>query len=167
MSDPGFTPTLWEKLMAASDPARAGLHQRRLSLEQYKASIAQSLEDLLNTRVALPEGLLSRYPLCRKAIPNYGLADFAALCLSSSEDRDLICARIKEAIRRFEPRLCAVSAELFVEPGTINRFDFVISGTLSAHAAAPAISFSAMLQPSTLRYSIRQTAPRAPSGDRR
>lgn len=159
----GFSLSVWDRLMAASespDPARA---MQAMTMEQLKAAVARDLEGLLNTRLAIPEGWLDRYPACRTSVLNYGLRDFAGMCLTSSDDRKVICQYLKAAIECFEPRLCNVRAEVFTGPSSTNRLDFVISATLRAQGAKGHIEFNAMLQPSTLHYSISPTARRANS----
>ena len=125
-----------------------------MTLEQLKVSVARDLEALLNTRVAIPEELLSLYPRCRTSVLNYGVRDFASMCLTSSEDRKIICDYLKVAIQCYEPRLANVRARVIVEPGVMNRLDFVIFGTLNFPGAAGRVEFNASLQPSTLHYSI-------------
>lgn len=152
----GFPPGLFDRLLGehgADD--RMG---RGLSLEQLKDSVARDLEDLLNTRCALPEELLRAYPECARSIVNYGLIDFAGMCLSSSEDRARICASLKTAIERHEPRLRDVQARLEREAGSINRVSFAISATLAGLSVKEAVSFDAVLQPSSLHYSINRSA---------
>lgn len=125
-----------------------------LSLAQLKDSVARDLEALLNTRVALPDGLLDGYPESACSVLNYGLIDFAGMCLSSSIDRARICASLKAAIERHEPRLHSVSARLQAQAGSINRVDFVIAALLDASPAGEPVRFDAVLQPSTQRYLI-------------
>lgn len=146
----GFTPSLLDRLL--------GTHTGSMTLEQYKDSVARDLEDLLNTRCALPEDLLRGYPECARSILNYGLADFAGLCLSSAEDRARVCTALKAAIERHEPRLRSVQARLEREQGTINRISFAITGTLAGVSMREAVSFDAVLQPSSLHYSINRNA---------
>lgn len=146
----GFTPSLMDRL--------TGEHGRSMSLEQYKDSVARDLEDLLNTRCALPEELLSAYPECTRSIANYGLTDFAGMCLSSADDRARICAALKAAIERHEPRLRNVQARLERQAGDINRVSFAIYGTLCGLSCNETVSFDAVLQPSSLHYSINRSA---------
>jgi type VI secretion system protein ImpF len=146
----GFAPGLMDRLL--------GQHDRPLSLEQYKDSVARDLEDLLNTRCAVPEQLTRAYPECTQSIANYGLMDFAGMCLSSSEDRARVCAALKAAIERHEPRLRNVQARLERETGSINRISFAIYGTLAGLPHTEAVSFDAVLQPSSLHYSINRSA---------
>lgn len=152
----GFAPGLLDRLMG--DRVAGGGVVSRLSLEQLKDSVARDLEDLLNTRVALSEDLLAAYPECAAAIVNYGLIDFAGFCLSSSEDRGRICASLKAAIERHEPRLRNVQARLEQTAGSVNRVSFVITGMLEVFPAFEPINFDAVLQPSTLHYSINRSA---------
>jgi type VI secretion system protein ImpF len=146
----GFTPGLLDRLLGQAAP--------RMSLEQFKDGVARDLEDLLNTRCALPEEMMGAYPECARSIANYGLVDFAGMCLSSGEDRARICAALKAAIERHEPRLRNVQARLEHEPGSINRVRFAIYGTLAGLTYTEAVSFDAVLQPSSLHYSINRSA---------
>ncbi|MBV7535527.1 type VI secretion system baseplate subunit TssE [Duganella sp. sic0402] len=148
----GFTPGLLDRLL--------GEHDRPMSLEQYKDSVARDLEDLLNTRCALSEELMRAYPECTRSIANYGLMDFAGLCLSSAEDRNRVCAALKAAIERHEPRLRNVQARLERDAGAINHISFSIYGTLAGLPFTEAVSFDAVLQPSSLHYSINRGARR-------
>lgn len=151
----GFSPGLFDRLIGDRG------NGARLSLEQLKDAVARDLEDLLNTRTALPAGLLEGLPECRRSIVNYGLIDFAGMCLSSSDDRQRICASLVAAIEHHEPRLRQVRARLENEAGAINRVSFVISAVLEVAGARESINFDAVLQPSTLHYSINRTGAKA------
>jgi type VI secretion system protein ImpF len=154
----GFAPCLLDRLMGERTQASASGVVSRLSIEQLKDSVARDLEALLNTRVALPPELLDAYPECRDSIINYGLVDFAGFCLSSTDDRAAICASLKAAIERYEPRLANVSASLEMDAGSVNRLNFVINATLDVHPALEPVNFNAVLQPSSLHYSITKAA---------
>lgn len=161
----GFTPGVLDRLM--DERREAGAAASRLTTEQIKDLVARDLEALLNTRVALAPGVFDEFPQARASILNYGLADFAAFCLTSAEDRAAICASIKTAIETHEPRLKDVSASLVPVPGSVNRLDFVINARLALPDAGDAVNFSAVLQPSSLHYAVRRTArPRGPDGKR-
>jgi type VI secretion system protein ImpF len=150
----GYTPSLLDRLLGEDSAANRSGHG--LTLEQFKDSVARDLEDLLNTRCALPQEMLRAYPECARSIVNYGLMDFAGMCLSSSEDRARICAALKTAIERHEPRLRNVQARLEREAGGINRVNFAITGTLAGLPLSETVSFDAVLQPSSLHYSINR-----------
>lgn len=145
----GLTRGLLDRLLGAG---------ANCTLEQYKDSVARDLEDLLNTRCALPPSLLHGYPECTSSIINYGLLDFAGLCMSSSIDRARICAALSAAVERHEPRLRKVQAQLDYQHGTINRISFVISADLVAPTLNAAVSFDAVLQPSSLHYAIQRSS---------
>jgi type VI secretion system protein ImpF len=143
-----YVPGLLDRLMP--DAGSAG----RLGIEQLKDSLARDLEALLNTRLGFPPGRYDAMPEARASILNYGLVDFAGFCLSSSEDRAAICASLKDAIERHEPRLKNVSASLEHAPGSVNRLNFVIQATLQLADGAEPVNFNAVLQPSSLHYAI-------------
>jgi len=138
-------PGLLDRLMGAA--------QHSPGLEQIKACVARDLEALLNTRAGCPPQAFDDYPEARASILNYGLLDFAAFNLGSSEDRAAVEASLKDAIERHEPRLRNVSATLH-ENTSVNRLDFVIHATLELDGMAEAVNFDAMLQPSSLHYAI-------------
>ena len=142
-------PGVLERLMGEANPAPA-----RFSLEQLKDSIVRDLEDLLNTRCGAAHDAFDAHPEVRASVLNYGLADFAGFCLSSSEDRAAICASLKDAIERHEPRLTGVSAVLEPSGFGINRLQFVINATLRVADGLEPVNFNAVLQPSSLHFAI-------------
>jgi type VI secretion system protein ImpF len=159
-----FVPGLLDRLMGERGPGSSpgsGSGAARASIEQLKESVARDLEALLNTRLGFAPDRFDGCPEARASILTYGLADFAAYCLSSSEDRAAICASLKDAIERHEPRLKNVNATLERDGGSVNRLSFVINATLQAADGEP-VNFSAVLQPSSLHYAVARTArPRA------
>jgi type VI secretion system protein ImpF len=146
-----YSPGLLDRLMGQQ------VHPGRAGIDQLKDNVARDLEALLNARAAMPPASFDGYPLARASILNYGLTDFAAFCLSSSEDRTAICACLKDAIERHEPRLQNVSAALVAEEGGVNRLHFVIDATLVAGPGREPVNFNAVLQPSSLNYAISKT----------
>lgn len=138
------------------------------SLDALKDSIVRELDALLNTRAGLAPGRLAAWPQARASVLDYGLADFAAFSLASSEDRAAICASLKAAIERHEPRLVNVSATLETATSGVNRLHFTIAATLraadgSGAGAGETVHFNAVLQPSSLHYTIGK-AGRPPRG---
>ena len=153
----GYTPGLLDRLMDERPDAAPG---QPFSSEQLKDSVARDLEALLNTRLAFDVGLLHGFPEARTSLLHYGLLDFAGYCLTSSLDRAAVCAGIKEAIEAHEPRLRDVSATLDVQPGSVNRLNFVIHARLAALPGAEPVHFNAVLQPSSLHYAVRHGSRR-------
>lgn len=154
----GFAPGLLDRLLGEGALAAASGVVARMSMEQLKDSVARDLEALLNTRLGLAPEILDGYPECRKSIVSYGLIDFAGFCLSSTDDRAAICASLKAAIEQHEPRLREVNASLEMEQGSVNRLNFVINATLQVDALEEPVNFNAVLQPSSLHYSISKAA---------
>lgn len=154
----GFTPDLFDRLLG--QPVRNGMPVARLNVEELKDAVARDLEALLNTRSTIQDGALAAFPECGKSMVGYGLCDFADRSLSSPLDRAHICACIEEAIARHEPRLQNVKVLLEVrdEGGapSVNRLGFSITGVLVGSLSQEPVNFDAVLQPSTLQYSIRK-----------
>jgi type VI secretion system protein ImpF len=125
---------------------------------ETRDAILRDLEDLLNTRVALAADAFRAYPMCAASLLNYGVPDFAGMSIRSMEDRNRVCSMLRLAIERHEPRLSRVQAHIVEEPGTVNRIHFAISGILTLPSLQEAINFDAVLQPSTLHYSIKRGA---------
>jgi type VI secretion system protein ImpF len=103
-----------------------GEHDRSAdwTVESLKSVIARDLEDLLNTRRAIPDAALSGFPYAQRSILAYGLVDFSAMSIGN--DMNSICAAVALAISRHEPRLTDVRARLVPESCSINRIGFVV-----------------------------------------
>ncbi|WP_426197407.1 type VI secretion system baseplate subunit TssE [Massilia sp. DWR3-1-1] len=149
-------PGLFDRLMAGK--ART-TRQRGAgwTVEELKDSVALALENLFNTRAALPEQVLAGFPEVRASVMNYGLIDFAGMCLSSDDDRKKICAAMERAIADHEPRLVDVSATLRIDEKQVNRVDFVVSGRLKADAVGGAVRFDGVLRPTTQQYAVSKS----------
>jgi type VI secretion system protein ImpF len=156
----GFAPGLFDKLMGDGGPRTSARSVvTRLSMEELKDTVARDLESLLNTRVVIQEELLRNYPECSKSIIAYGLNDFAGMSLASTDDRASICRSLEQSIARHEPRLRNVRAMLEVQEGSINRLNFAITALLLVDSAREPVNFDAVLQPSSLQYSISNARP--------
>lgn len=160
----GFTPGLFDRLMDVPVHGASSGTVSRLSIEDLKDSVARDLEALLNTRTVIPEGLLKRFPECGRSIVTYGLNDFAGLSLSSTDDRAHICRCLEKAIARHEPRLRNVQASLELRADAINRLNFAITALLVVSSAHEPVNFDAVLQPSSLHYTISKARRAAPPG---
>jgi type VI secretion system protein ImpF len=160
----GFTPGLFDRLLGVPSRAASGATAgatnaatvARISAEDVKDAVARDLEALLNTRAVFPEELLEDYPECSRSILNYGLSDFADRSLSSPSDRAHICACLEKVIARHEPRLRNVKASLEIREGAVNRLNFSITAMLVASTSQEPVNFDAVLQRSTLQYSINK-----------
>ena len=160
----GFTPGLFDRLMDVPVSGASGATVSRMSVEDLKDSVARDLEALLNTRTVIPEGLLKRYPECARSIITYGLNDFAGRSLSSTDDRAYICMCLEKAIARHEPRLRNVKASLEVREDSINRLNFAITALMVVSTSQEPVNFDAVLQPSSLHYTISKARRTASAG---
>ena len=152
-----FEPSLLDKLFDDDPRSPAPAAMRQLSLEELKSRVASDVESLLNTRIALTEGELEELEQCQRSVLTYGLNDFAGRSLTSHDDRTFICESIRYAIDRHEPRLREVTVALEVDTQSTNALYFVIRAKLVVHPAEEPVSFDAMLQASTLQYSVMRS----------
>ncbi|RDU95044.1 type VI secretion system baseplate subunit TssE [Trinickia dinghuensis] len=152
-----FEPSLLDKLFDDDPRSPAPVAMRQWSLEELKGRVARDVESLLNTRIVLTEDELEKLPECQRSVLTYGLNDFAGLSLASHYDRTFICESIEQAIARHEPRLREVRVSLEVNEQSTNALYFVIRAKLVVHPAEEPVSFDAMLQASTLQYSVTRS----------
>lgn len=151
----GFEPSLLEKLFDDEPKSQAaGGIFRTISLEQYKESVARDLEGLLNCRSAYAEDDLKLYPNCQKSLMTFGMRDFSSMSMANAYDRAAVCRALELAIARHEPRLHNVRVALEGNGRSVGGLHFAIHGLLDLQPAREPISFDAMLQPSTLQYSV-------------
>ena len=160
----GFTPGLFDRLLDVPVSGATSAIVSRMSVEDLKDSVARDLEALLNTRTVILEGLLKRYPECSRSIITYGLNDFAGRSLSSPDDRAYICMCLEKAIARHEPRLRNVKASLEVREDSINRLNFAITALMVVSTSQEPVNFDAVLQPSSLHYTISKARRAASAG---
>ena len=153
----GFEPSLFDKLF---DDLPVGAARWRLSLEQLKDSVARDLEALLNTRVIFSAEDHQAFPLAARSVAGFGLSDFAGLSLANVYDRQRICSAIASAIAAHEPRLRDVRVELELHRKTVNALYFSINAVLFVRPAQEPVAFDALLQPTSLQYSVSRHRPR-------
>jgi len=153
----GFEPCLLDKLFSDDEAAPV---RRRLSLEELKDSVARDLESLLNARTSADDRWDPVFPESMRSVLSFGLNDFAGLSLASVHDRQRICQSIERAIARHEPRLREVRVQLELSRQSINALFFSIRAVLVVRPAQEPVSFDAMLQPTTLQYSVNRHVSR-------
>ncbi len=157
-----FTPPLLDRLFDDAVGLGADPLLRGLTLEQMKACVARDIESLLNARIGPRGDVLSDYPLARASIISFGLDDFVGLSLANPKDRERICAAIRDAINRHEPRLTKVVVSIAPNASAQQFLNFSVTAMLVLAPAVEAVSFDALLQPSTQQYAV--TALRQASG---
>lgn len=153
-----FAQTLFDRLAEdEAQPIGQTGTLRRLTADELKECVARDLEHLLNTRCADTPELRARFPQTYRSAYTYGLRDFTGLSLASPADRGRICRSLELAIARHEPRLRSVAIDLDPEGLSVNRLRFAIRALLVVHPAEEPVSFDALLQPSTLQYSVSRS----------
>jgi len=150
-----FVPGLFDRLDADDDAPSGGFRSASKNADEWKESITRDLEALLNTRSALLPDALADYSEVSGSVVNYGLIDFAGMCMTSDTDQKRICTAVRQAIERHEPRLHRVTATLQPRKGAINRVDFVITAELKSASLTEPMQFNAVFQPSLQRYSVQ------------
>jgi type VI secretion system protein ImpF len=98
-------PALLDRL-TDQDPTRKveSREERVISRTQLRASVLRDLAWLFNTTNLASAEDLSAHPLVAESTLNYGLAPLSGKIISSL-DASALEAVLKEAIRRFEPRI--------------------------------------------------------------
>lgn len=154
----GFTDGLFDRLDEDRERGAGNKRDARArAVDEAMRSVTRDLQALLNTRSALAPASLASYPAVSGSIVNYGLIDFASMCMNSDTDQQEICKAVRVAIERHEPRLHTVTVMLRPRKGAINRVDFVITARLKNAASAEPMSFNAVFRPSLQQYSIEGT----------
>ncbi|QDZ27666.1 type VI secretion system baseplate subunit TssE [Noviherbaspirillum sp. UKPF54] len=158
-----YSPTLFERL-ADEAPCEPAERQplRLITAEELKESVARDLEALLNSRCAFDDEVFGRYPQALRSISSYGMSDFVGLSLANPGDRSHICRSLERTISIHERRLKQVRVSLELENGAVNRLRFAINALLVVHPSAEPVFFDALLQPSTLQYSVNKARRLAP-----
>lgn len=158
-----FEPSLLDKLTRNGErrPNTYAGESLYLTLEALKQSVARDLETLLNSRRMLNEPLLTNYPLARQSVLAYGLGDFSAMSLASSQDRLRICQALEEAINHHEPRLKQVATRLRSNELPGKGLHIHISAVLVVNPVREPVDFDALMEPTTQQYTVQNARRRA------
>ena len=155
-----FQPTLFDRLFdnapqrsSESDPLRGW------GIEELKDHVARDLEALLNSRNAMSAEGLREYPVSQTSLLTYGMGDFVGRSLANPADRSYICRTLERTIKLHETRLRDISVSLVVDDNAVNILHFSIGALLIVEPAQEPVSFDAMLQPTTQRYSVGRGRP--------
>jgi type VI secretion system protein ImpF len=150
-----YSPTLFDRLAdhASREPGEKQ-PLRLITAEELKESVAKDLEALLNCRCAYDEDTFQGFPETLQSMCSYGMRDFVGLSLANPGDRNTICRSLEHTIAIHERRLKQVRVSLELESGAVNRLKFSIHALLIVHPSTEPVFFDALLQPSTLQYSV-------------
>lgn len=145
----GFRTTLFDRLLPETDH-----HDRGISLQELRESIASDLEDLLNSRMAKLDHLIDQFPLAKQSILQFGIIDFVGLSTANPSDRDKICQSIEQSITAHEPRLKQIKVEMLLDGQNMGALYLSIQAYLNIHPLFEPVIFDAVLKPTTQQYVI-------------
>lgn len=150
-----YPPTLFERLADNAPREQDEKNPLRfITAEQLKESVARDLEALLNCRCAFGVERFEGFSETLRSMCSYGMSDFVGLSLANPADRNFICRSLERTIDTHERRLRQVRVSLELEEGAVNRLKFAIHALLIVHPSTEPVFFDALLQPSTLQYSV-------------
>jgi len=145
-----------DRLLAdeAEPAARGGMRRTAQSLTEIRNGVRRDLENLLNTRarpVAWPEA----YGELRSALTGYGIPDFTALPMTSTDDRERFRALIETTIREFEPRFREVNVRLLENAEGLDRtLRLRIDALMYAEPTPEPMTFDSILEPVSRSFSV-------------
>lgn len=151
----GFQPTLFDRLFDdAPKVTTEAVSLRQWSLQDLKDAVARDVEALLNSRAGLHEDRYAGKSEVARSLVSYGMTDFVGLSLASPADRNRICRTLERTITTHEPRLKNIQVDLDLDTTAVNSLRFSIQALLHVHPAEEPVNFDAVLQPSSLQYSV-------------
>jgi len=128
---------------------------RGINLTQLRRNVARDLENLLNSKVQW-----NTWPDCYteldNSLANYGMTDFSSMPVGSMEGRKMLCEKVAQTIKRFEPRF----AEVYVETVDNDQpIDQILSLRINAllHDDSEVISFDSEVEPVHLGMKVRES----------
>jgi type VI secretion system protein ImpF len=145
----GFKKTLFDLLSAESEQ-----HARGISLQQLRESVASDLEDLLNSRMALLDGVIDDFSLAKQSVLQFGIIDFVGLSTANPIDRDKICQSIKQSIAAHEPRLKQVKVTMLFDGHNMGALSLSIQAYLDIQPLFEPVILDVLLKPTTQQYVI-------------
>jgi type VI secretion system protein ImpF len=153
-----FSPGLFDRLVEPDAAPTSRQQAIKLAKQRCRDSITRDLVALLNTRSAMQAQVLAPYPAVEGSVMNYGLIDFAGMCMTSDTDQEQICRAVRVAIERHEPRLQNVNVTLRPKKDSINRVEFAITAELKGAIDGDHMAFDAVFRPSLQQYSIENVS---------
>jgi type VI secretion system protein ImpF len=129
--------------------------QSSYSVRQLKDDVARDLASLLNSRQELQQGVPEEFKELRGSLLEFGVPDFTAYSLSSSEDRKRIRREVEQAIAQCEPRLKSVRVHLEPEEKFSQVLRFRIEGLLRVESLTEPVTFDAALYVTSHQYDVR------------
>jgi type VI secretion system protein ImpF len=145
----GFKTTLFDRLVAENEQ-----NDRRISLQKLRESVASDLEDLLNSRMSLLDGVIDDFPLAKKSVLQFGIIDFVGLSIANPTDRDKICQSIERSISAHEPRLKQIKVTMLLDGHNMGALSLSIQAYLNIQPIFEPVILDILLKPTTQQYVI-------------
>ncbi len=145
----GFKTTLFERLLADAEQNEPGI-----SLQKLRESVASDLEDLLNSRMPLLDGVIDDFPLVKQSVMQFGIVDFVGLSTANPTDRDKICQSIEQSITAHEPRLKQVKVSMLIDGHNMGALFLSIQAYLNIQPLFEPVILDVLLKPTTQQYAI-------------
>lgn len=145
----GFKTTLFERLLADSEQ-----NERGISLQKLRESVASDLEDLLNSRMSLLDGVIHDFPLVKQSVMQFGIIDFVGLSTANPTDRDKICQSIQQSIIAHEPRLKQIKVTMLSDGHNMGALSLSVQAYLNIQPLFEPVILDVLLKPTTQHYVI-------------
>ncbi|WP_166169955.1 type VI secretion system baseplate subunit TssE [Acinetobacter sp. SA01] len=145
----GFKTTLFDRLLAETEKNDHGI-----SLQKLRESVALDLEDLLNSRMSLLDGVIDDFPLAKQSVLQFGIIDFVGLSTANPIDRDKICQSIEQSIAAHEPRLKQVKVTMLFDGHNMGGLSLSIQAYLNIQPLFEPVILDVLLKPTTQQYVI-------------
>ncbi|WP_349926496.1 type VI secretion system baseplate subunit TssE [Acinetobacter sp. A1-4-2] len=145
----GFKTTLFDRLLAETEKNDHGI-----SLQKLRESVALDLEDLLNSRMSLLDGVIDDFPLAKQSVLQFGIIDFVGLSTANLIDRDKICQSIEQSIAAHEPRLKQVKVTMLFDGHNMGGLSLSIQAYLNIQPLFEPVILDVLLKPTTQQYVI-------------
>lgn len=145
----GFKTTLFERLLADSEQ-----NERGISLQKLRESVASDLEDLLNSRMSLLNGVIDDFPLVKQSVMQFGIIDFVGLSTANPTDRDKICQSIEQSITAHEPRLKQIKVTMLSDGHNMGALSLSVQAYLNIQPLFEPVILDVLLKPTTQHYVI-------------
>lgn len=127
------------------------------TIKELKDVVARDLEAMLNTHREALFNMTDGYQEASRSLVTYGVPDFSTFDVRNPHDRNRICARLKELINDFEPRLKNINV-ILTQPGEhAQNLHFRLDALLEVHPAREQVVFDAILQLATKSYQIKES----------
>lgn len=145
----GFKTALFERLLADSEQ-----NERGISLQKLRESVASDLEDLLNSRMSLLDGVIDDFPLVKQSVMQFGIIDFVGLSTANPTDRDKICQSIEQSITAHEPRLKQIKVTMLSDGHNMGALSLSVQAYLNIQPLFEPVILDVLLKPTTQHYVI-------------